>query len=133
MFLSILKIDKVLSVFKKDSKLDYQNYRLIFLISNIKKILQKFIYKRLYQFLKENSVGFRQRFSHTCAILSLNEIIKQALDEGASGYGIFLDVQKAFDTVEHEILQQTCITILCLLQQTVGLNPTLLFVNSMSI
>ena len=47
-FPSVLKIAKVVPAFKKDSKLDYSNYHLISLLSNIEKILEKLMYKRLY-------------------------------------------------------------------------------------
>ena len=50
-FPSVLKTAKVVPVFKKDSKLDYSNYRPISLLSNIAKILEKLKYKRLYTFL----------------------------------------------------------------------------------
>ena len=62
----VLKTAKVVSVFKKDSKLDYNNYRPIFLLSNVEKVLEKRIYKRLYTFLSNNNIiynlqfGFRQ-------------------------------------------------------------------------
>ena len=47
-FPSVLKTAKVVPVFKKDSKLDYSNYRPLSLLSNIEKILEKFMFKRLY-------------------------------------------------------------------------------------
>ena len=47
-FPSLLKTAKVVPVFKKDSKLDYSNYRPISLLSNIEKILEKLMYRRLY-------------------------------------------------------------------------------------
>ena len=47
-FLSVLKTAKVVPVFKKDSKLDYSNYLPISLLSNIEKILENPMYKRLY-------------------------------------------------------------------------------------
>ena len=67
------------------------------------------IYKCLYKFLNDNILydlqfGFRQNFSTTHALINLTENIRQALDEGKIGCGIFVDLQKAFDTVEHEIL-----------------------------
>ena len=52
-FPSVLKTAEVVPVFKKDSKLDYSNYHLISLLSNIIKILEKRMYKRLYTFLKK--------------------------------------------------------------------------------
>ena len=50
-FPSVLKTAKVVPVFKKDSKLDYSNYRPISLLSNIEKILEKLMYNRLHTFL----------------------------------------------------------------------------------
>ena len=48
--------------------------------------------------------GFRQKYSTVHALISLTENIRKNLDEGNIGCGIFLDLQKAFDTVEHDIL-----------------------------
>ena len=64
----VLKIAKVVPVFKKDSKLDYSNYPPISLLSNVKKILEKLLYKRLHTFLNNNVIynlqfGFRQHYS----------------------------------------------------------------------
>ena len=55
-FSSVLKTAKVISIFKKDSKLDYSNYRPISLLSNIEKILEELMYKRLYTFPNKNNV-----------------------------------------------------------------------------
>ena len=55
-FPSVLKIAKVVPVFKKDSKLDYSNYRSISLLSNIEKILEKHMYKGLYTFLDNKNI-----------------------------------------------------------------------------
>ena len=68
------------------------------------------MYKRIYQFLTENNIiydlqfGFRQNVSTAHALIDFTENIRQALDERYIGYGIFVDLQKAFDTVDHEIL-----------------------------
>ena len=105
-FLSVLKTEKVISVFKKDSKLDYSNYRSISLLSIIEKFLEKRVYKRLYIFLNKNNViynlqfGFRQQYSTSHALININENIRKALDDGNIGCGVFVDLQKAFDTVE---------------------------------
>ena len=48
--------------------------------------------------------GFSQRFSASHALINLTENIRQALDEEYIGCGIFVDLQKAFDTIDHEIL-----------------------------
>ena len=55
-FPSVLKTAKLVPVFKKDSKLNYSNYRPISLLSNIEKILENFMYKRLYTFLDNNNI-----------------------------------------------------------------------------
>ena len=75
-FPSVLKTAKGVPVFKKDSKFDYSNYRLISLLSNMEKILEKFMYKRLYTFLKNNNIiynlqfGFRQQYSTSHALIN---------------------------------------------------------------
>ena len=109
-FPSVLKTAKVVPVFKKDSKLDYSNYHPISLLSNVEKILEKLIYKRLYTFLNKNNIiynlkfGFRQQYSTSHALINITENIRKALDGGNIGCGVFVDLQKAFDTVDHQIL-----------------------------
>ena len=77
---------------------------------NIKKILNwiiRTIVLFLYYLTKSDvqaSKSFRQNFSTTHALINLTENIRQALDQGKIGCGIFVDLQKAFDTVEHEVL-----------------------------
>ena len=74
-FPSVLKTAKVVPVFKKDSKLDCSIYRPISLLSNIEKILEKLMYKRLYTFLNNNNIiynlqfGFRQQYSTSHALI----------------------------------------------------------------
>ena len=107
-FPSILKTSKVVPVFKKDSKLDYSNYRPISLLSNIDKILEKLMYKRLYIFLNNNNIiynfGFRQQYSTSHALINITENTRKALDDGNIGCRVFVDLQKAFDTVDHQTL-----------------------------
>ena len=109
-FPSVLKTAKVVPVFKKDSKLDYSNYCPISLLSNIEKILEKLMYKRLYTFLNNNNIicnlqfGLRQQYSTSHASINITENKRKALDDGNIGCGVFLDLQKAFHTVDHQIL-----------------------------
>ena len=109
-FPSILKTAKVIPVHTKDSKLDFSNYRPISLLSNIEKILERLMYNRIYKFFSGNNLiyslqfGFREKYSTVHALISLTENIRKNLDEGNIGRGIFVDLQKAFDTVEHDIL-----------------------------
>ena len=107
-FPSLLKTAKVVSVL--NSKLNYSNYLPIFLLSNIEKILKELMYTFLYSFLDYNNIiydlqfGFRQQHSTFYALINITENIRKALDDGNIGCGIFVDLQKAFETVDHQIL-----------------------------
>ena len=109
-FPSAIKIAQVVPVHKKDSKLDFSNYRPISLLSNLDKILAKLMYTRIFKFFNNIDLfyslqfGFRQNYSTTYALISLIETIKKYLNEGKFACGIFVDLQKAFDMVEHDIL-----------------------------
>ena len=67
------------------------------------------MYKRLYTFLDNKNItydlqlGFRQQYS-TSVSINITENIRKALDEGNIGCGVYADLQKAFDTVDHKIL-----------------------------
>ena len=98
--LSALKTTKVIPAYKKDSKLDCSNYDPISLLSNIGKILENLMYKRLYTFLNKNNAiynlqfGFRQQYSISHALINITENIRKTLDEGNTGCGVFVDLQK---------------------------------------
>ena len=68
------------------------------------------MYKSLYTFLDYNNIiydlqfGFRQQYSTSHALININENIRKALDNGNIGCGVFVDMQKAFDIVDHQIL-----------------------------
>ena len=65
---------------------------------------------RLTSFLNENKVlssfqfGFRNKHSTNHALISLTEMIQSALDNDQFACGVFIDLQKVFDTVDHKIL-----------------------------
>ena len=109
-FPSALKTAKIIPIHKKGNKLECGNYRPISILSNLDKILEKLMYNRIYSFLEENNLiydlqfGFRKSYSTTLALLSLTENINHQVDNGKFGCGIFIDFQKAFDTVDHNIL-----------------------------
>ena len=87
-FPSALKLAKVVPVHKKDSKLDFFNYRTISHLSNLDKILEKLMYTRIFKFFNNNNLfyplqfGFRQNYSTTHALISLTETTRKYLDEG---------------------------------------------------
>ena len=85
------------------------NYRPISLLLNINKIFKKLVYSRLYSFFNlhncifELQFGFRANHSTNHALFSLTEEIRKALDNSNFACGIFIDLQRAFDTVDHQI------------------------------
>ena len=105
-----MKLAKVIQLFKKGCVLTASNHRPISLLPIFSKITEKVMYERLYKFLEKYKIlyasqfGFRANYSITHALVSLTEAIKNTLDSRKYGCGIFLDFQKAFDTVNHEIL-----------------------------
>jgi len=109
-FPGLLKISKINPIHKKDSKLLISNYRPISLLSNINKILEKLMFKRLYTFLEqykciyELQFGFRKNHSTNHAIISIIQKIQDSIQNNRFSIGVFIDLQKAFDTVNHSIL-----------------------------
>ena len=66
------------------------------LLSNIEKILEKLMYKRLYTFLSKNVIynlqfGFRQQYSTSHALINITENIRKPLDDGNIGCEVFVD------------------------------------------
>ena len=61
-FPSVLKIAKTIPIHKKQSKVDYTSYRPISLLSNIEKIIEKLMYKRLGNFLNINNLIYSLQF-----------------------------------------------------------------------
>ena len=105
-----LKLAHALPIYKKGSRLLVSNYRPISLLSNLNKILEKIMHKRIYAFLEKYEIlyelqfGFRAGYSTSHALIHMTEAIRSALDSGSVTCGIFVDFQKAFDTVNHDIL-----------------------------
>ena len=67
------------------------------------------MYKRFYTFLNKNVIynlkfGFTQQYSTSHALINVTENIRKTLDDENIGCGVFVDLQKAFDTVDHQIL-----------------------------
>ena len=107
-----LKLVNVLPIYKKGSRLLVSNYRPISLLSNLNKIFEKIIYKRVHNFMEKNEIlyplqfGFRSKHSTIHALINITEKVRSALDQNKVSCGIFVDLQKAFDTVNHKILLQ---------------------------
>lgn len=105
-----LKVAKVIPIYKKgDPKLTC-NYRPISLLSIFDKLLEKVMRTRLLRYLYVNNIlykyqfGFRKNYSTSLALIEVVDSILEHLDNHDSVIGIYLDLQKAFDTVNHNIL-----------------------------
>ena len=92
-----LKVSKVISIDKKDSKIEFYNYRSTSLLSNIDKILEKLMYNRLMKFLTEQKILYLKQdfktFSTPYTIINLIYSSENAIY-----------FKKAFETVDDEIL-----------------------------
>ena len=105
-----LEIAKVISLFKKGNTELPSNYRPISILPIFSKIFEKLMYRRLYRFLEIHKslyslqFGFQENHSIDHALVSLTEAIRNTLDNKSVGCGIFIDLRKAFDTVNYNIL-----------------------------
>lgn len=109
-FPEVLKTQKIIPLHKGGSTQEINNFRPISLLSIFDKIIEKLMHKRLYGFLEdhkilyENQFGFRKNNSTAHSLMEITEKIKESIDNGNYGCGIFIDLKKAFDTVNHKIL-----------------------------
>jgi len=109
-FPSQCKIAKVRPIFKKGSKLEPVNYRPISLLPLISKVFEKCIHDQLHKYVTDFNImykfqsGFRSDFSTDTCLSYLHNKILRGMDEGKYTGMILIDLQKAFDTVDHEIL-----------------------------
>ena len=109
-FPDLLKTSKVNPIFKKGDPSLVSNYRPISLIPIFSKIFERVIYNRIYNYMTTNNLfykkqfGFQKNCSTEHAILELVEQITKSFDNNNYMLGVFIDLSKAFDTVNHEIL-----------------------------
>ena len=105
-----LKFARVMPLFKKNNSTEVSNYRPVSILNAVSKILEKAVYIQLEQFLVDNNLlyehqsGFRSSFSTDSCLIHLFDHIKTQSSRGLYTGMVMLDLQKAFDTVNHDIL-----------------------------
>lgn len=109
-FPDCLKIAKVIPIYKKDNNKLFSNYRPISLLPALSKAFEKAIFIQLYSYFDSNNLffesqyGFRTRHSTETATLELVNRVLTAFESNLTPISIFLDLSKAFDTLEHRVL-----------------------------
>jgi len=112
-YLNKLKMAKIIPIFKTNDNTDPNNYKPISLLCNFNRIFEKLIFKRVESFIEQNNplspsqCGFRKTLSAQHAILYFDIVstIQTNIDKRLLMFGVFIDLRKAFDTVDHKILR----------------------------
>ena len=105
-----LKVARVVPIFKKGSPTDPGNYRPISVLPLLNKVFEKVIHTRLRSFLDSKNIlnnkqfGFRKGHSTSDALMELSDDLQTLSDKGLFSCSIYVDLKKAFDTVNHDIL-----------------------------
>ena len=93
-----------------DDNTDANNCRPISLLSNFNRVFEKIIYNRLTSYIKKHELlyssqyGFLKGHSTQHAILDIVNDIQTNMNQRLLSCGVFIDLKKAFDTVDHDIL-----------------------------
>ena len=101
---------RIVPLYKKNSKTNVGNYRPSSVLSVISKVFEKVVFMQLSDYLSENRLlyefqsGFRSSYSTDTCLIHLTDYIKLENDKGNFTGMVLLDLQKAFDTVDHTIL-----------------------------
>ena len=109
-FPDAMKIAKIIPLYKIGAKDEFNNYRPMSLLPQFSKILEKLFDDRLEHFICRNNIltdcqfGFRTGRSSNMAIVNLMEKIANSLDNKKAVIGVFIDLKKAFHTIDHAIL-----------------------------
>ena len=106
-FPDAIKVAKVIPIFKSGFSDDMNNYRPISLLSVVSKLIEKIMHARLYAFVIENNIIFKSQYGFQKNMSTLHYLIvmiRNTIENKKYGCGVFIDLKKAFDTVNHDIL-----------------------------
>lgn len=105
-----LKVARIIPLYKDGDVLKSTNYRPISILSAVSKVYEKIVNNRLVDFLEKNNViaqeqyGFRRASNTQAACLALTDYISEKVDKKLIVASLFLDLRKAFDSVDHSVL-----------------------------
>ena len=106
------KSAKVTPIFNNGSRTDLENYRPISVLPVVAKIFEKAAYNQLYNYFNDNNLladcqsGFRSLHSTLSAMLEVTNHWSMNVDNGFLNGVLFIDLKKAFDTIDHEIIMR---------------------------
>ena len=106
------KYAKTTPLFKKGLSTDMDNYRPISVLPVVSKLLERIVHHQLHSFLSEHKLlnpyqcGFRRNHSTKFAAIAFLDYIRRRMDLGLLTGAVFIDLRKAFDSVDHEILRR---------------------------
>ena len=109
-FPDVMKVAKIIPIYKGNSRYTVSNYRPISLLPIFSKIFEKIMYNRLISFIDKNEIlipdqfGFQKNKSTEMAVNAITKQITNSFENKQTAYCIFLDFAKAFDTVQHDVL-----------------------------
>ena len=104
------KVARVTPIFKEGDKTEKSNYRPISVLPVISRLFEKLVFDQLYQYMKENGLfspdqsGFLRLHSTLTCLLKNTDDWYNGLDLGRPVGLVFIDLKKAFDTVDHDTL-----------------------------
>ena len=103
-----LKLADITPIFKKEGSLNKENYRPISILSHLSKVFERILYKQIDSFMKNKFspylCGFRKNHTAQYSLLKMIKNWKKRLDNGEKVGAIFMDLSKAFDTINHSLL-----------------------------
>jgi hypothetical protein len=105
-----LKIAKIIPIFKESSRNDFSNYRPISMLNTFSRLIESIVcfqltgYANAYDLFYSHQYGFRAKHNINHPLLHFSDKIFNALNNNKFNISIFIDLKKAFDTVNYEIL-----------------------------
>ena len=109
-FQDLMKVPEVILLYKGKDQDEVVNYRPISLLITVSKLLEKIVYKHVYNFLDQHDVQYQSQYGlqskHSCsqAIAELTGKLLQDKEAGLQSASVFLDLSKAFNMLDHHVL-----------------------------